>query len=282
MRTVDELRSVEPMDRADAEALFERVSRHAARRRRLRRIRLVAGSTLSAAFLAGALSWALLALRGLDSEDALPVADGVANYVALDVEVRPAVDPDTGELDPATAIVSYQLAWASGRYPGEHHCTAVVYDGQGAEVGRKRFQFASFQPVARSEIDMSVSGPPARGDLACDPKRDDTPVAYVISNVLIEAQTDGRLEVVYDVAWPEDVRLPEYPATNACVARIEGPLGWVREDRITLSVPPGTYSAFRDNGVDYEGDLADLVASVKCHPWSESDQATHNDSKKAA
>lgn len=205
----------------------------------------------------------------LDSAERLAVsfAEGEANYEALDVEPS-VVEGDAGL--PAVAI-AYRESWSGDTYPGVHECMWLARDADGAIVALQHGESASMLRQTRVHpiVTPLFGAPPASAEVRCDPLRLDTPAAYLISGERIVEGEDGRLEIAYDMAWPDDVQLPAYPSDNACAGGVRTPTGEVAVgEGFTFSAPPGTYREALP-AVAWDGPTSDLRVIVRCIPWSD-------------
>ena len=163
------------------------------RRKHQRRVR-VAGIGLSIVVIAATVSVFVVARSGFGAD---PVASppppqfdltAYGTYVFSDVGLKPyPPDPRTGRTDPHLLLVTWRAAWSSDQYPGVHDCHFSVQDGQGREMGTTRAQISTNSPVSEdpNQIEVKIDGDPEQAQTAqawCDDARDDTPIAYDISN----------------------------------------------------------------------------------------------------
>jgi hypothetical protein len=261
--------------RPDAEELYAKLSVEANRRRRRRRLGRSASVVVTAALAGSALVWAIGSLLGLRSIDTAPADEEPApNYVFSDIEVVDGpVFPWSDEADGPVATVLFRYSWSANKYPGDHACTTTVVDEDGTVIGRVDHEVASMMPEAtrRFGIGVPIVGEPARADIACGPRRLDTPVAYEIVDERLAPNDDGGVDLVYGVAWPEGVQLPDYPGENACTAWFELPGEWRLEYDFTLSAPAGHRDRTGAPPRVEPTDVSTVRAGVDCHAYSEAD-----------
>ena len=279
-----------PLTRPEAEELFERLSRSASRRRRVRawvRTATVIGVSI---VLVGTLTWAMLSLLGLRKNTSPASGDAqLSTYRLEDVRVvYPYVDPRTGEPDETRAGIEGVLYWTSEKYPGVHRCTFTAYGPDGSTVGRDQGEVSALSEGHRTSMPISVSGAAVSGEITCDPTRLDTPVAYEIRDAHVASVLDpqsGELvgaRVLYTVVWPEGVELPDYPGTNACTVRFARASGEpVADWRFTLSAPPGRSETPEIGLSDLPGvtslpEIDELTATVGCVPFTGDSSASPN------
>jgi len=279
-----------PLTRPEAEELFERLSRSASRRRRVRawvRTATVIGVSI---VLVGTLTWATLSLLGLRKNTSPASGNAhLSTYRLQDVRVvYPYVDPRTGEPDETRAGIEGTLYWTSEEYPGVHRCTFTAYGPDGSTVGRDQGEVSALSEGHRTSIPISVSGAAVSGEITCDPTRLDTPVAYEIRDAHVASVLDpqsGELvgaRVLYTVVWPEGVELPDYPGTNACTVRFARASGEpVADWRFTLDAPPGQSETPAIGLSDLPGvtslpEIDELTATVGCVPFTGDSNASPN------
>jgi hypothetical protein len=210
----------------------------------------------------------------------------VANYRFSHVTVSAGYQRNvTSPLDPSKATVRYRYGWNGPEYPGDHECIVHVYDQSGEEIGSLSGQWSSLSPEGPSkafEIGVPVQGVPATAGFTCSPHRDDSPVAYQISDVEVTGPVvlgDGETAVAVHYMVGSPVQLPRYPSDNACRATLLGPSqNVVDSHRYTLSTPPGEqhplhFEARRWPDPSLARHPGELSATIDCHPFTAADVA---------
>lgn len=235
--------------------------------RRRRRRQVAAGVVALGVFAAGGvLAWA--ALRPGASTTAAPES---STYVLSGFQVRPHVDPASGEVDPMRADVSFAARWSTDTYPGVHRCEVRILDPAGFDVGSLSFELS---PPSRSgshefavPIGGSIEGTTAEG--SCDPDRLDAPVAVVISGERVVRTVDGPM-VVYDAAPPEGTLDGARPGAQACTATVWGDDGRLLGTASFYSADPS--GGVQDVDLDERSSLAEVAqATVTCRPYVRED-----------
>ncbi len=200
------------LTRPDAEAMYERLSEAAARRRRIRGAGRRVSVVASAVAIAGVLVWTAAALIGLSGRSTFGGnSEQSPNYRFEVLKVSTYVDPRTGNEDPARANVEYRLYWTTDVYPGVHNCTTDVFDQGGALIGRSTTEVMAGMSGRVGDGWQRVDGTPATATIACDPRRLDVgaPYAYEISNVRVlgpdpehpVASSNDVFRVLFDEHW---------------------------------------------------------------------------------
>jgi hypothetical protein len=275
---------------AESEELLRRLSDMAARRRRSRRIGRLAATFSAVIVLGGAMTWALASLGGLGPGRAPGSEADAANYRFENVRVGEYVDPATGAVDPDKVAVTADVYWTTGVFPGDHECVVTLYGPDGNVVDRQPLNMTALSRSRTGPIAFEVSELVVDASIACDATRLDTPVAIEIANPRLESFPDPDtgevvgLIVAFDVRWPEGLKLPDYPGTNSCTARVIGPAG-----DLMLSYPfttsgargpselPGPIPLSELGSISVE-DLESLSVSVECEPFTGTEAPQSNTS----
>jgi hypothetical protein len=222
-----------------------------------------------------------IVVPGLKPFRIVPDPSTSTNYIFTDITVQAGYAPPGRPTDPTKATVTYRYAWSGDAYPGDHQCSATVFDAAGAEIGRLPTQFISQLPQARGpqELGVPVNGVPSTASIVCDSERLDTPIAYSISDervIGVTMRSDGEAAIKYSfhLGWP--VELPAYPGVNACTEELIDANGAaVSHNRVDYSSPPRTITA---EVVPDDPRALDQVTSltlhVECHPWTAADMVS--------
>jgi hypothetical protein len=253
MTTSDDLRIEE------AQALFDRLSREADRRRRRRRTGKVLGGIASGIVVAAALVWAGLALSTVSPAGPSP-GDGPTaepTYRFTDVEMTSVEGALAGhpQVDVRTIVVTARARWSGDEYPGWRSCSVELLDGSGdvvhdgvtaafatrtAEGTAVRFAVGSF-PQPPGFVERALAETTAR--IGCSGPRLDHP------NEWTTWLADPRPNYALDV---ETVRASTDPGTGQPSAEITGTMRWNGDEF------PGVHDGCIEAVFDEQGDVVGL------------------------
>jgi hypothetical protein len=263
-------------------------------KRRRRRLELRArAARIGLSVLVVALSLAAVVVArssiGPDSSDTSPASPdfdptAYGTYEFTDVSLR---RPDPDELaegvDPRkTFIVEYRSDWSGDQFPGAHACRWSILDREGREIGATDGELTTLGPggSALRHIQVTIEGSPkdvATAQVACDPARSDTPIAYEISDEIVigtfkwRDDSDPGVMIGFRVDWP--VELPDYPSDNWCTVALYRPGGeQVASQVFTLATGPGPmeHRVWPDEFSEPSAvaEASSLTADVDCEPYT--------------
>lgn len=164
-----------------------------------------------------------------------------------------------GDLGGAQALVSFDARWSGSVYPGEAACTVTLYDDQGKEVARSRFNFATSAPSTQGqEVMVPVDdGVPVSAAASCGPGTRPTG-DYVFSDLRVEQGTNAP-RLVGHVSWGS----LRPPLEGWCQAHFRRTDGSTTSYVFTLRTGEGELTVLLTD------DLLDAtVLGVECEPYA--------------
>jgi hypothetical protein len=167
-------------------------------------------------------AWISFSLSDSDGSGIVAATANEASYLLSGFDITyPASSHGLGEdLDESYAAVSFDATWSEDTFPGTSQCELMLFNGDGAIVGRSTFSFSSLEQSARLKLHpVPVAERPASVEGGCSEAEPPSQIGYGFTDLaVVDNENTRHGDLLVGTVTTEGGVLP---GAHLCTAHLE-------------------------------------------------------------